>query len=100
MALATKTVALTTVPLNLSEDADVAAELQSGAVTLALQNTSEGKLVFFADVDTAPGEGSTAGLLLRFGDTVIFTIDGPNDALWCWTQSLTGSDLTITNAGG
>ena len=99
MALATKTLALTTTPLNLSSDVDVAAELANGPVTLALQNTDEGKIVYFADRDAAPADGSRDGLLLRFGDTVIFSIDDKSDALWCWTPSLTGASMSVTNAG-
>lgn len=99
MALSTKTISLSTTPLNLAADAQVAAELASGAATLAIQNLSEGKDVYLADTTAAPA-AQDKGMLLRHGDAVIFTIDDAADALWLWTPSLTGAEIGITNAGG
>ena len=99
MAVRTKTLPLTPTPLDLAADADVAAEIgRAGKTTLALQNGSSGKLIYFADRAVQPAPGSREGLLLRYGDVAVYEIDA-GDALWCWTTSTTGAALAITNAG-
>lgn len=96
MAVTTRVVALTTTPIDLAAGADVAAEIVArSTVRVAVQNTSAGKTVFFADVDAAPAAGSRDGLLLRYGDAVVMEF-AAGDRLWAW--STTTATLAVTEA--
>lgn len=99
MVVATKTLPLTPMPIDLAADAEVAARLTAaGKTTLALQNGSSGKLIYIADnVAAAPAAGSREGILLRYGDIAVYDIDD-GDQFWIWTTSASAS-LAITNAG-
>ena len=98
MALETKVLDLTTAPIDLVADADVAAALTAagGPIRIAFQNTGINKSVFYADRATAPAAGSRDGLKLGYGDAVVYEIEA-TDHLWAW--STTTGTLAITGAG-
>ena len=99
MAVRTKTLPLTITPLDLAADADVAAELaRAGRTKVALQNGSNGRLIFIADRAIQPAPSSREGLRLRYADVAVYEIDA-GDALWCWTSSTTGASMVVTGAG-
>ena len=95
----TKIIPVARVPLDLTRDDAVSqALLDSPTTILALQNTSSGKLIYFADVKTGqPAAGSREGVLLRYGDVSVYEIFRA-DEIWVWTTSASGALLTITNA--
>ena len=96
MAVTTRVLSLTTNPIDIAAGADVAAEIATqGTIRIALQNTAIGKTAFYADTDTAPAGGSRDGLLLRYGDAVVYELSA-GDRLWAW--STTTATLAITEA--
>ena len=97
MALETKVIALTSVPVDLTADPDVrAAIMAAGSLRCTAQNisTSNGK-VCIAQTATAPAAGSRDGFVLTYRDSALLTLDlaGP---MWAWSP--TTSKLAITSA--
>ena len=97
--LPTRTVAATTVPLDIAADVDIQTELLSKPmVQIAVQNASSGRLAFLADVSVQPPVGSRDGLILRYGNVLIYELDR-GDRLWLWTSSTLGATVVINGAG-
>ena len=98
MALATKTVPLSTTPVDLAADAEVAAALAAtDPLQVFLQNGSTNKLVYLACRPAAPAMGSRDGILLRYSDGLIFEL-ASGDSLWAWTTSSGTASLALAQA--
>ena len=96
MAVTTKVLTVGMMPADLTADPDIARELTArGRVNVAIQNTGIGKSVFYADQSAAPVAGSRDGLLLRYGDAVVYELVS-GEPFWVW--STTTATLGITEA--
>ena len=97
MAISTKVISLTAVPLDLAQDPDIAAALAAQyRVELAIQNVASGKTVVLKFAATAPAAASRDGFVLRYGDLTIVEIEGPGDPLWAW--STTTASIAVNEA--
>ena len=97
MAVATKVIALTTTPIDLAADVDVAAEVTSaGKATLTIQNVSTGKYVFVSERATAPADGSREGFILGYRDSGTVAIVRGGPSFWAWSS--TSANLALTGA--
>ena len=98
MAVRTKVLSLTTTPIDLAADAEVAAEVASaGKAELSVQNVSTGKYVFVGE-GLAPADGSREGFLLGYRDSGRVRIVRGGPSFWVWSS--TSANLAVTECGG
>ena len=96
MAVETMVRALTTSPIDLAQDVDIAAEIgRTGKVELTLQAVSSGKYIFLSEGATAPAAGSRAGHLLGYRDSATVSLERGGSPFWVWSS--TSAQLAITS---
>ena len=97
MAVATKVIPLTTTPIDLAADSDVAAALvAAGTVRLTVQNVSSGRFILVSEGATPPADGSREGFVLGYRDSGTVEIESGRPSFWVWSS--TSANLAITGA--